>query len=71
MTRRRRGRRARSIPTHRLRQKLEQAGAGQMVQTVRGVGWRLTRSGTHRFATGSSRVVTGLQRFAANTEAGG
>jgi DNA-binding response OmpR family regulator len=28
---------------HRLRQKLEQAGADQMVQTVRGVGWRLTR----------------------------
>ena len=28
---------------HRLRQKLEQAGAEQMVQTVRGVGWRLTR----------------------------
>jgi DNA-binding response OmpR family regulator len=28
---------------HRLRQKLEQAGAQQMVQTVRGVGWRLTR----------------------------
>jgi DNA-binding response OmpR family regulator len=28
---------------HRLRQKLEQAGAAQMVQTVRGVGWRLTR----------------------------
>jgi len=28
---------------HRLRQKLDQAGAGPMVQTVRGVGWRLTR----------------------------
>ena len=28
---------------HRLRQKLEEAGAEQMVQTVRGVGWRLTR----------------------------
>jgi DNA-binding response OmpR family regulator len=28
---------------HRLRQKLEQAGAGPMVQTVRGVGWRLTQ----------------------------
>ena len=28
---------------HRLRQKLEQAGAEPMVQTVRGVGWRLTR----------------------------
>ena len=28
---------------HRLRQKLEQAGAESMVQTVRGVGWRLTR----------------------------
>jgi DNA-binding response OmpR family regulator len=27
---------------HRVRQKLEQAGAEQMVQTVRGVGWRLT-----------------------------
>jgi DNA-binding response OmpR family regulator len=27
---------------HRLRQKLEQAGAEPMVQTVRGVGWRLT-----------------------------
>jgi DNA-binding response OmpR family regulator len=26
-----------------LRQKLDQAGAGPMVQTVRGVGWRLTR----------------------------
>jgi two-component system, OmpR family, response regulator AdeR len=26
-----------------LRQKLEQAGAESMVQTVRGVGWRLTR----------------------------
>ena len=28
---------------HRLRQKLEQAGAEPMVQTVRGVGWRLTK----------------------------
>ena len=28
---------------HRLRYKLEQAGAESMVQTVRGVGWRLTR----------------------------
>jgi DNA-binding response OmpR family regulator len=28
---------------HRLRQKLEQAGAEPMVQTVRGVGWRLSR----------------------------
>lgn len=28
---------------YRLRHKLEQAGAEQMVQTVRGVGWRLTR----------------------------
>ena len=28
---------------HRLRQKLEQAGAEPIVQTVRGVGWRLTR----------------------------
>lgn len=28
---------------HRLRHKLEQAGAEQMVQTVRGIGWRLTR----------------------------
>ena len=28
--------------THRLRHKLEQAGAEQVVQTVRGVGWRLT-----------------------------
>ena len=28
---------------HRIRQKLDQAGAEQMVQTVRGVGWRLTR----------------------------
>ena len=28
--------------THRLREKLEQAGAGQMVQSVRGVGLRLT-----------------------------
>jgi two-component system response regulator MtrA len=28
---------------HRLRHKLEQAGAQAMVQTVRGVGWRLTR----------------------------
>ena len=28
---------------HRLRQKLDQAGAAPMVQTVRGVGWRLTR----------------------------
>jgi DNA-binding response OmpR family regulator len=28
---------------HRLRQKLEHAGAESMVQTVRGVGWRLTR----------------------------
>jgi DNA-binding response OmpR family regulator len=28
---------------HRLRQKLEHAGALEMVQTVRGVGWRLTR----------------------------
>jgi two-component system OmpR family response regulator len=28
---------------HRLRQKLEQAGAESIVQTVRGVGWRLTR----------------------------
>lgn len=28
---------------HRLRQKLEQAGAEKLVQTVRGVGWRLTR----------------------------
>jgi DNA-binding response OmpR family regulator len=28
---------------HRLRHKLEQAGAQEMVQTVRGVGWRLTR----------------------------
>lgn len=27
---------------HRLRRKLEQAGAESMVQTVRGVGWRLT-----------------------------
>jgi DNA-binding response OmpR family regulator len=29
--------------THRLRHKLEQAGAESMVQTVRGVGWRLNR----------------------------
>jgi DNA-binding response OmpR family regulator len=29
--------------TYRLRQKLEQAGAQEIVQTVRGVGWRLTR----------------------------
>jgi DNA-binding response OmpR family regulator len=29
--------------TYRLRHKLEQAGAEAMVQTVRGVGWRLTR----------------------------
>jgi DNA-binding response OmpR family regulator len=29
--------------TYRLRQKLQQAGAQEMVQTVRGVGWRLTR----------------------------
>jgi len=28
---------------HRLRQKLDQAGAEPMVQTVRGVGWRLTK----------------------------
>ncbi len=28
---------------HRLRHKLEEAGAQKMVQTVRGVGWRLTR----------------------------
>ena len=28
---------------HRLRQELEQAGAEPMLQTVRGVGWRLTR----------------------------
>ena len=28
---------------HRLRHKLEQAGAEPLVQTVRGVGWRLTR----------------------------
>ena len=28
---------------HRLRQKLDQAGAEPMVQTVRGVGWRLTQ----------------------------
>jgi DNA-binding response OmpR family regulator len=28
---------------HRLREKLDQAGAEPMVQTVRGVGWRLTR----------------------------
>jgi DNA-binding response OmpR family regulator len=28
---------------HRLRQKLDQAGTEPMVQTVRGVGWRLTR----------------------------
>jgi DNA-binding response OmpR family regulator len=28
---------------HRVRQELEQAGAESMVQTVRGVGWRLTR----------------------------
>jgi DNA-binding response OmpR family regulator len=28
---------------HSLRHKLEQAGAQEMVQTVRGVGWRLTR----------------------------
>jgi DNA-binding response OmpR family regulator len=28
---------------HRLRHKLEQAGAEPMVQTVRGVGWRLTQ----------------------------
>ena len=28
---------------HRLRQKLSQAGAEPMVQTVRGVGWRLTQ----------------------------
>ena len=28
---------------YRLRHKLEQAGAEPMVQTVRGVGWRLTR----------------------------
>ena len=28
---------------HRLRQKLEQAGAEPMVQTVRGAGWKLTR----------------------------
>jgi DNA-binding response OmpR family regulator len=28
---------------HRLRHKLEQAGAQEMVQTVSGVGWRLTR----------------------------
>jgi len=29
--------------SHRLRQKLEQAGSEPLVQTVRGVGWRLTR----------------------------
>jgi len=29
--------------SHRLRHKLKQAGAEQMVQTVRGVGWRLTQ----------------------------
>ena len=36
---------SRTVDTHayRLRRKLEQAGAEQMVQTVRGVGWRLTR----------------------------
>ena len=36
---------SRTVDTHsyRLRQKLEQAGAEQMVQTVRGVGWRLTQ----------------------------
>jgi two-component system response regulator MtrA len=28
---------------HRLRQKLERVGAQEMVQTVRGVGWRLTQ----------------------------
>ena len=36
---------SRTVETHahRLRQKLELAGAESMVQTVRGVGWRLTR----------------------------
>jgi len=36
---------SRTVDTHahRLRQKLEHAGAPEMVQTVRGVGWRLTR----------------------------
>jgi DNA-binding response OmpR family regulator len=36
---------SRTVDCHaqRLRQKLEQAGAESMVQTVRGVGWRLTR----------------------------
>jgi len=36
---------SRTVDTHahRLRQKLEQAGAPELVQTVRGVGWRLTR----------------------------
>jgi DNA-binding response OmpR family regulator len=36
---------SRTLDSHayRLRQKLEQAGAEPMVQTVRGVGWRLTR----------------------------
>ena len=28
---------------YRLRHKLEQAGAEPLVQTIRGVGWRLTR----------------------------
>jgi len=35
----------RTVDSHayRLRQKLEKAGAEQMVQTIRGAGWRLTR----------------------------
>ena len=36
---------SRTLDSHayRLRHKLEQAGAEPIVQTVRGVGWRLTR----------------------------
>ena len=36
---------SRTIDSHayRLRHKLEQAGTREMVQTVRGVGWRLTQ----------------------------
>ena len=36
---------SRTVDSHayRLRHKLEQAGAEPLVQTVRGVGWRLTR----------------------------
>ena len=36
---------SRTVDSHayRLRQKLEHAGAESMVQTVRGVGWRLTQ----------------------------